>query len=132
MLQHTKHALEALHPDIKVFRHPDHHPSGYDVKAELETGFQNLSLRTFDLAKFSQDALKTLYGTSDDVVLYWAHHEKLCLVDGKTAFMGGLDMCAYSFNFGGLWYVTNCVSRFRTLGHEQYEIFSKPAKCTPD
>ncbi|OIW28351.1 phospholipase D/nuclease [Coniochaeta ligniaria NRRL 30616] len=91
--EHTKHALEALHPNIKVFRHPDHHPSGYDVKADLETNFQNLSLRTFDLAKFSQDALKTLYGTSDDVVLYWAHHEKLCLIDGKIAFMGGLDMC---------------------------------------
>ncbi|KAB5545947.1 phospholipase D active site-containing protein [Coniochaeta sp. 2T2.1] len=91
--EHTKHALEALHPNIKVFRHPDHHPSGHDVKSELETGFQNLSLRTFDLAKFSQDALTTLYGTSDDVVLYWAHHEKLCLVDGRIAFMGGLDMC---------------------------------------
>ena len=22
-----------------------------------------------------------------------AHHEKLCIVDGKTAFMGGLDLC---------------------------------------
>ena len=65
------------------------------MEAELETNFQNLSLGTFDLAKFSGDALKTLYGTSDDVVLYWAHHEKLCLIDGKIAFMGGLDMCAY-------------------------------------
>jgi phospholipase D1/2 len=26
-------------------------------------------------------------------VLYWAHHEKLCLVDGQIAFMGGLDLC---------------------------------------
>lgn len=92
-MKHTKHALEALHPNIKVFRHPDHHPSGYDVKADLQSSFTNLSLRTFDLAKFSKDALKTLYGTSDDVVLYWAHHEKLCLIDGRVAFMGGLDMC---------------------------------------
>jgi len=96
VVQHTKHALEALHPNIKVFRHPDHHPSADDLQSGLETGFQNLSLRTFELAKFSQDALKTLYGTSDDVVLYWAHHEKLCLVDGRIAFMGGLDMCAYA------------------------------------
>jgi phospholipase D1/2 len=34
-----------------------------------------------------------LYGIQDDVILYWAHHEKLCLIDGKTAFMGGLDLC---------------------------------------
>jgi hypothetical protein len=43
----------------------------------------------------SHDTLKTLYGTSDDVVLFWAHHEKLCLVDGNIAFMGGLDMCKW-------------------------------------
>jgi phospholipase D1/2 len=93
--KHTKHALEALHPKVKVFRHPDHHPSGHDIESELKSSFQNLSLRTFDLAKFSQDALKTLYGTHDDVVLFWAHHEKLCIVDRKVAFMGGLDMCSY-------------------------------------
>lgn len=85
-----------MHPNVKVFRHPDHHPSGYDVKSELESSFKNLSLRTFDLAKVSGDALKTLYGTSDDIVLFWAHHEKLCIVDGRIAFMGGLDMCRLS------------------------------------
>ncbi|KAK0617809.1 hypothetical protein B0T17DRAFT_535872 [Bombardia bombarda] len=90
---HTKHALEALHSNIKVFRHPDHYPSGNDIASGLQTGFSNLSLTTFDLAKASKDALKTLYGTADDVVLYWAHHEKLCLIDGRVAFMGGLDMC---------------------------------------
>lgn len=30
---------------------------------------------------------------TDDVILFWAHHEKLCLIDGQIAFMGGLDMC---------------------------------------
>ena len=30
---------------------------------------------------------------TDGQVLYWAHHEKLCLVDGHIAFMGGLDLC---------------------------------------
>ena len=39
------------------------------------------------------DSLKAIYGAHDDTVLYWAHHEKLCLVDGETAFMGGLDLC---------------------------------------
>ncbi|KAK3687304.1 hypothetical protein B0T22DRAFT_478641 [Podospora appendiculata] len=90
---HTKHALEALHPNIKVFRHPDHHTSGNDLLSGVKTSFSNLSMGTFELAKVPQDTLKALYGMYDDVVLYWAHHEKLCLIDGKVAFMGGLDMC---------------------------------------
>ncbi|EAQ87264.1 hypothetical protein CHGG_03883 [Chaetomium globosum CBS 148.51] len=94
--QHTKHALEALHPNIKVFRHPDHHHSGNDFVTglqELHSSLQNFSLKTFDLARASQDAVKSLYGTADDIVLFYSHHEKLCLIDGKLAFMGGLDMC---------------------------------------
>jgi phospholipase D1/2 len=39
------------------------------------------------------DGLKGLYGMKDGVTMYWAHHEKLCLVDGEIAFMGGLDLC---------------------------------------
>ena len=27
------------------------------------------------------------------MVLFWAHHEKLCVIDERIAFMGGLDMC---------------------------------------
>ncbi|CAK7205768.1 hypothetical protein SEUCBS139899_008547 [Sporothrix eucalyptigena] len=91
--EHTKHALEALHPNIRVFRHPDHLPSGHDFQADLESAFKNMNLRTFDLSKLGKDALKTLYGTSDDMVLYWAHHEKLCIIDNHIAFMGGLDLC---------------------------------------
>lgn len=45
------------------------------------------------MSKLSKDALKSLYGTSDDVVLFWSHHEKLCVVDRKITFMGGLDAC---------------------------------------
>lgn len=52
-----------------------------------------MSLDAASLSKMPGDALKGLYGMNDDMVLYWAHHEKLCLVDGSTAFMGGLDMC---------------------------------------
>lgn len=47
----------------------------------------------FSMSKLSGDALKSLYGTSDDVVLYWSHHEKLCLIDKRITFMGGLDAC---------------------------------------
>ncbi len=82
-----------MHQNIRVFRHPDHHPSGNDIAAEIESSFKNLSMRTFDLAKVSHDALKALYGTNDDAVLFWAHHEKLLIVDNHLAFMGGLDMC---------------------------------------
>ncbi|KAI1111792.1 phospholipase [Nemania sp. NC0429] len=92
---HTKHALEALHPNIKVFRHPDHLPTS---RSRLEQAFSGLSLdnlkmNAFGLSKISGTALKELYGSFGDTVLYWAHHEKLCLVDRHLAFMGGLDMC---------------------------------------
>ncbi|KAJ4294820.1 hypothetical protein N0V88_005054 [Collariella sp. IMI 366227] len=89
---HTKHALEALHPNIKVFRYPDHHPTK-SIVTSITEGIQNFSLNTFQLAKASKDVLETLYGTAGDTILYWAHHEKLCLIDGKVAFMGGLDIC---------------------------------------
>ncbi len=74
--QHTKHALEALHPNIKVFRYPDHHVSGNAFVSGLQgiqSGLQNFSLKTFDLARASEDALKSLYGTAEEHVLYWAH-----------------------------------------------------------
>lgn len=86
---HTRHALE-VHPNIGVFRHPDHAPAGYDIRSD----FQKLSLNNFDLANASGGALKNLFGSGlDDVVLFWAHHEKLLCIDREIAFMGGLDMC---------------------------------------
>lgn len=90
---HTKHFLEGLHPNIKVFRHPDHTPNANDVRTELTDSLQTLSIGTFKLSTLPKDTLKALYGTADDIVLYWAHHEKLLLVDHHVAFMGGLDMC---------------------------------------
>jgi phospholipase D1/2 len=88
---HTKHALENLHPNIAVFRHPDHLPD----TAVLGGSFIS-SLSSLTPAKLMQqtgDGLKAIYGAHEGTVLYWAHHEKLCLVDGVTAFMGGLDLC---------------------------------------
>lgn len=90
---HTKHALEGLHPNIAVFRHPDHLPDRQALVSDIEHSFENLSLTSTGLSKMSKDTLKGLYGTTDDVILYWAHHEKLCLIDGQIAFMGGLDLC---------------------------------------
>ncbi|KAK5986738.1 Phospholipase, partial [Trichostrongylus colubriformis] len=52
---YSKRTLQALHPNIKVMRHPDHYPA---------TG-------TF----------------------FWAHHEKLVIIDQLIAFVGGVDLC---------------------------------------
>ncbi|KAH8588831.1 hypothetical protein B0O99DRAFT_524292 [Bisporella sp. PMI_857] len=89
---HTKKTLE-VHPNIAVFRHPDHMVDGQDLQSQFLSDISKFSLKTFDLAKAPEDGLKSLYGLTGDVVLYWAHHEKLCLVDGNVAFMGGLDLC---------------------------------------
>ncbi|KAK2623875.1 hypothetical protein QTJ16_006509 [Diplocarpon rosae] len=89
---HTKKSLE-LHPNIAVFRHPDHVPDSQVIHSEILDCFKNFSTKSLQLADVPDDSFKDLYGVSQDVVLYWAHHEKLCLVDGRIAFMGGLDLC---------------------------------------
>lgn len=90
---HTKHALEALSPNIGVFRHPDHLPDAQTAHSSIISALQGMKLDAAGAAKLGADALKGLYGITDDVILYWAHHEKLCLIDGQIAFMGGLDLC---------------------------------------
>ncbi|KAL1961112.1 hypothetical protein VTO42DRAFT_3057 [Malbranchea cinnamomea] len=90
---HTKHHLQNLHPNIAVFRYPDHLPDRQTIHSNIVQSLQNMTLNPAGIAKLSAEALKAAYGSYDDVILYWAHHEKLCLVDGKTAFMGGLDLC---------------------------------------
>jgi len=90
---HTKHALEALHPHIAVFRHPDHIPDARTLESSLISSFKHLSVGADTLVTLPEDAIKGIFGMSEDVVLYWAHHEKLCLIDGQIGFMGGLDMC---------------------------------------
>lgn len=90
---HTKHALEDLHPNICVFRHPDHLPDKTTFESSFISSLRNLSLNAATVSKLPGDALKAVYGMNEDVILYWAHHEKLCVVDSKVAFMGGLDLC---------------------------------------
>lgn len=90
---HTKHHLENLHPNIAVFRHPDHLPDRQGLAAQITSSLQNLSLDALKLGQMSSDAIQGIYGIHEDMILYWAHHEKLCIVDGRVAFMGGLDMC---------------------------------------
>lgn len=94
--QHTRQHLESLHSNISVFRHPDHTPTGYDLANDISASFKNFSLNPTSIAKTSVDTLKAIYGTSDGMVLFWAHHEKLCVIDERLAFMGGLDMCKCS------------------------------------
>ena len=91
--EHTKKALEALHPNIAVFRHPDHVLGSHDVESTITSSLENLRINAPKIASLSDDAVRGLYGIKDDVILYWAHHEKLCLIDSKIAFMGGLDLC---------------------------------------
>jgi phospholipase D1/2 len=90
---HTKHELEKLSPNISVFRHPDHLPDAQTTQSSLLSSFQGLKMDAAGASKLGTDALKGIYGLSDGVILYWAHHEKLCLIDGRIAFMGGLDLC---------------------------------------
>ncbi|KAI7856548.1 hypothetical protein BDC45DRAFT_503017 [Circinella umbellata] len=35
----------------------------------------------------------SLKGSMSGINAYWSHHEKICVVDNKIAFLGGLDLC---------------------------------------
>lgn len=92
--EHTKKALELPeHPNIKVFRHPEHLLDGQILESAAISGIKKVALKGFDICRLPELGLKELYGFSNDAILYWAHHEKLLLVDGNLAFMGGLDLC---------------------------------------
>jgi len=90
---HTKHHLEDLHPNIGVFRHPDHLPDAAVLQSSFFASMKNMSFTPAKLAQLPGDGLKAIYGAHEGTVMYWAHHEKLCLIDGHIAFMGGLDLC---------------------------------------
>ena len=82
-----------------MFRHPDHLPDAQTLQSSFVSSLQDLSLNAATASKLGGDALKALYGVKNDIVLYWAHHEKLCVVDSEIVFMGGLDLCYVSLLF---------------------------------
>ncbi|GAB1741260.1 hypothetical protein NU219Hw_g6501t1 [Hortaea werneckii] len=92
---HTKHRLEDNDPtgNIKVFRHPDHIPDKQALASSIWSNITQTGLSAAKLAQLPGDLVKGVYGVNEDTILYWAHHEKLCVVDGRLAFMGGLDLC---------------------------------------
>ena len=90
---YTKHYLEGLHPNIAVIRHPDHLPDQKTMSSTITSAFDHFKLTAASASQLPSDALKAIYGVAEDTILYWAHHEKLCIVDGRVAFMGGLDLC---------------------------------------
>ncbi|KAK0267904.1 hypothetical protein LTR35_015962 [Friedmanniomyces endolithicus] len=92
---HTKHWLEDNDPtgNIKVLRHPDHLPDKTTIVSNVLHSIKDAGLNAAKLSALPKDALKGIYGITDDSILYWAHHEKLLIVDGQVGFMGGLDMC---------------------------------------
>ena len=69
---HTKHALENLHPNIAVFRHPDHLPDAQTLQSSFISSLQSISLTAKKAASLPTDALKAIYGMSEDVILYWS------------------------------------------------------------
>ncbi|KAF4546230.1 Phospholipase d active site-containing protein [Lasiodiplodia theobromae] len=91
--KHTKHHLEGLHPNIAVQRHPDHYVDHNTLTQDLIDEFKGFTLSAKSISTAPWDAFKAIYGSNQDTVLFWAHHEKLCLIDGEIAFMGGLDLC---------------------------------------
>lgn len=72
----TKHALEPLHPNIAVMRHPDHIGSQGRLVITLKRLFASLSRNPFT-----------------DSVQFWSHHEKVVVVDNHFAAIGGIDLC---------------------------------------
>jgi phosphatidylserine/phosphatidylglycerophosphate/cardiolipin synthase-like enzyme len=71
----TKHALEPLHPNIVVMRHPDHIGSQGAVRRDPS---RRLSAQPIP---------------PTDSIQFWSHHEKVVVVDNHFAAIGGLDLC---------------------------------------
>ena len=69
---HTKHALENLHPNIAVFRHPDHLPDVQTLQSSFISSLQNISLTAKKASSLPTDTLKAIYGMNEDIILYWS------------------------------------------------------------
>ncbi|KIW10513.1 hypothetical protein PV08_11477 [Exophiala spinifera] len=90
---HTKRALEALHPNIAVFRYPDHYTGAKGVLSSTKSLLQStLAGGAATLGKISDESLQNLFALAGGPTLLWAHHEKLIICDRETVFMGGIDL----------------------------------------
>lgn len=90
---HTKTALEALHPNIAVFRYPDHHTGAKGVISSTKSMLEGiLSGGRAALGNVSDEALQTMFAAAGGPTLLWTHHEKLVVFDRETVFMGGIDL----------------------------------------
>ncbi|KAK6376229.1 hypothetical protein LTS17_007480 [Exophiala oligosperma] len=90
---HTKRALEALHPNIAVFRYPDHYTGAKGVLSSTKSLLQStLAGGAGNLGKISDESLQNLFALAGGPTLLWAHHEKLVICDQQTVFMGGIDL----------------------------------------
>ncbi|KAK0620447.1 hypothetical protein B0T14DRAFT_567190 [Immersiella caudata] len=69
---HTKHALQSLCP-------------------EGSPGYGNIKIMRHPDHNVLENAA--------DMTFYWAHHEKLIVIDYKMAFVGGLDLCFGRWDF---------------------------------
>ncbi|KAL2807962.1 phospholipase D/nuclease [Aspergillus granulosus] len=91
--KHTKRALEALHPNISVFRYPDHISGAQGVFSSTKSLLQSVTAAgATGLGKISDETLQTLFGIAGGPTLLWAHHEKLIICDQQIAFIGGIDL----------------------------------------
>ncbi|KAL4972864.1 hypothetical protein BDW66DRAFT_154355 [Aspergillus desertorum] len=86
---YTKRTLEALHPGISVFRYPDHIP-GEGVR--LSQIGSHSARGDAGIRKIGDEALQGLFEGAGLRTLFWAHHEKLVIVDQQLAFIGGIDL----------------------------------------
>ncbi|KAH4067516.1 phospholipase [Parastagonospora nodorum] len=66
---HTKHHLEELHPNIGVFRHPDHLPDAAVLQSSFFASMKNMSFSPAKLAQMPGDGLKAIYGAHDGTVI---------------------------------------------------------------
>ena len=64
-------STQSLHPNISVFRHPDHLPDAKTLESSFFSSLQNITLTAKKASSLPTDALKAIYGMNEDVVLYW-------------------------------------------------------------
>lgn len=90
---HTKHSLEALHPNISVFRYPDHYSGVKGAISSTKSTLQSVVAGgAAGLGKISDETLQSMFAIAGGPTLLWAHHEKVVICDRNLVFIGGIDL----------------------------------------